>query len=92
MTPQQKSRVEQLSEATIKEIDRNLLENVTHDWSRVSRVVLATMIEREEGVTGLPEIFYFGRIASLIKEGLLEVKGELTDTRSCEVRLPSVTK
>ena len=83
----QKRTVDQLSEAEIKEIDKNILENASEEWSKVSRLVLATMIERYEGVTGLPETFYLERVASLVKEGHLESKGDLSDMKLSEVRL-----
>lgn len=86
-TPEQKRTADQLSEADIKEIDRNILENATYEWCKVSRIVLTTMIEREEGVTGLPESFYSRRIADLVKEGLLEVRGDLGNMKLSEVRL-----
>lgn len=85
--PDQKKTVDQLSEAEIKEIDQNLLENAAEEWSKVSRLVLATMIERHEGITGLPESFYSERIAYLVKEGRLESRGDLSDMKLSEVRL-----
>lgn len=83
----QKRTVDQLSEADIKEIDGNLLENASYEWSKVSRLVLATMIEREEGITGLPETFYLERVTELVKEGRLESRGDLSDMKLSEVRL-----
>lgn len=85
--PDQRRTVDQLSEAEIKEIDQNLLENASEGWSKVSRLVLATMIERHEGITGLPESFYAERVANLVKEGRLESRGDLSDMKLSEVRL-----
>lgn len=85
--PDQKRTVDQLTEADIKEIDQNLLENASEEWSKVSRLVLATMIERHEGITGLPESFYAERVANLVKEGRLESQGDLSDMKLSEVRL-----
>jgi hypothetical protein len=87
ITPEQKAKVDQLSEAQIKEIDQTILENASRDWSQVARLVLTTMIERKEGVTGLPEVFYLERISSLVKEGFLESRGDLKDMKASEVRL-----
>lgn len=86
MTPEQKRKVDLLSEADIKEIDHNV-ENASAEWSKASRIVLTTMIEREEGVTGLPELFFFERIKSLVKDGVLESKGDLSNMKSSEIRL-----
>jgi hypothetical protein len=87
ITPEQKAKVDQLSEAQMKEIDRSILENASHQWSQVSRLLLTTMIERKEGVTGLPELFYLERISNLVKEGFLESRGDLRDMKASEVRL-----
>jgi N-dimethylarginine dimethylaminohydrolase len=87
MTPEQKEKVHQLSEADLKDIDRNLLENASQQWSKVGRLVLSTMIERNEGISGLPELFYLERISTLVKEGSLEARGGI-DMKQGEVRLP----
>jgi hypothetical protein len=83
----QKRTVDQLSEAYLREIDENIIENASEEWSKVSRLVLATMIERDEGVTGLPESLYLERVAALVTEGRLESKGDLSDMKLSEVRL-----
>lgn len=85
--PEQRRTVDQLSETDIKEIDQNLLENASEEWSKVSRLVLATMIERHEGITGLPESFYSERVANLAKGGHLELRGDLSNMKLSEVRL-----
>jgi hypothetical protein len=87
ITPEQKAKVDEVSDAQIKEIDRTILENASAEWSKVARLALTTMIERKEGVTGLPELFYLERIRSLVKEGFLESRGDLTDMKASEVRL-----
>jgi hypothetical protein len=88
MTPEQKIKVDQLSEAEVSDIDRNILENASQQWSKVGRLVLTTMIERGEGVTGLPEAFYLERVAALVKGGSLESRGDVTKMKEGEVRLP----
>lgn len=86
-TPEQRRTADQLSEADLEQIDRQILENASREWSKVARIVLTTMIERGDGTTGLPETFYSQRIANLVKEGLLESRGDLTDMNLSEVRL-----
>jgi len=77
---------EQLTETDLKEIDAALLENTSENWSKVSRIVLATMIERGDGVTGLPTDFYAERVAGLVKAGSLEARGDQSDMHQSEVR------
>jgi hypothetical protein len=86
LTAEQRSMVDELSEETIGHIDRALLSNATTKWSRTDRIVLATMIELDNGM-GLPNVYFFERMGHLVKEGLLEAQGDLTSTRSSEVRL-----
>jgi hypothetical protein len=88
LTAEQRIMVDQLAEADIKRIDQALLSNASPQWSRTDRIVLATMIELDNGM-GLPTTFFVERIGKLVNEGLLESKGESTDTRSVEVRLKS---
>jgi hypothetical protein len=87
MTPEQKRKVALVSGEDLKKINGTILENASSEWSKVSRIVLTTMIERDEGVTGLPEGFYYERIADLVKEGSLEARGDLSSMRTAEVRL-----
>jgi hypothetical protein len=78
---------ERLTETELQQIDGELLENASDTWCKVSRIVLTTMIERGDGVTGLPADFYRARIAGLAKEGALEARGDLGDMERSEVRL-----
>lgn len=88
ISAQQRKLVEQLSEATIRQIDQALLSNASSDWSHTSRVVLTTMIELDNGM-GLPKSYFVDRVTHLVREGILEAKG---DTPAAgEVRLKSVS-
>ena len=86
LTPEQKRMVDQLSEIDVKEIDQALLSNCSYDWCQVARIVLTTMIELDNG-RGLPNAYFADRMRHLVREGILESKGDLTSTRFSEVRL-----
>ena len=86
LTPEQRRMVDQLSETEIREIDQALLSNASEDWCQVTRLVLTTMIELDNG-RGLPNSYFAQRIAHLVQDGILESKGDPTDTQSGEVRL-----
>jgi hypothetical protein len=88
LTPEQRRMVDQLSESQIREIDQALLSNASDAWSQVTRLVLTTMIELDNG-RGLPNIYFAQRVAHLVREGILESKGDPTDLQSGEVRLKS---
>ena len=85
-TAEQRRMVDQLSEVNIRRIDQALLSNASTQWSRTDRIVLATMIELDNGM-GLPKIYFIERMEHLVQEGLLESKGDVTCPRSSEVRL-----
>lgn len=85
-TPEQRRMVDQLSETEIKEIDQALLSNASDDWCQVTRLVLTTMIELDNG-RGLPNSYFAQRIAHLVRDGILESKGDPTDLQFGEVRL-----
>lgn len=85
-TPEQRRMVDQLSETEIKEIDQALLSNASDDWCQVTRLVLTTMIELDNG-RGLPNSYFAQRMAHLVREGILESKEDPTDLQSGEVRL-----
>jgi hypothetical protein len=88
LTAEQRMLVDPLAEVDIKRLDQALLSNASTQWSRTDRIVLATMIELDNGM-GLPTRYFIERIGQLVKDGLLESKGDSTDTRSDEVRLKS---
>jgi len=88
LTAEQRTMVDQLAEVDLKRIDQALLSNASTQWSRTDRIVLATMIELDNGM-GLPTTYFAERIGHLVKEGLLESQGDATGTRSSEVRLKS---
>lgn len=86
LTPEQKRMVDQVSETDIRKIDQALLSNASYDWCQVARIVTTTMIELDNGM-GLPNIYFAERIKHLVREGMLESKGDLTRMRFSEVRL-----
>ena len=88
LTAGQMKMADLLSEADIRRIDQALLSNASTQWSRTDRIVLTTMIELDNGM-GLPTDFFVERIGHLVQKGQLESKGDVTITRSSEVRLQS---
>ena len=83
---EQQSMIDRLSEADLKRIDQALLSNASTQWSRADRIVLATMIELDNGM-GLPNSYFVQRVAHLVQEGLLESKGDGSGSSPSEVRL-----
>ena len=47
------------------------------------------MMEMQNRISGIPDIFYSQRVRHLVEEGKLESQGNLGYMRYSEVRLPS---
>lgn len=88
VTPEQRGRIAQLSEAQRQAIDVALLSNVTTHWRKVARVVGTTMEHLEDRVIDIPDIYYAERVANLAERGLIEMLGDPMFMRYSEVRLP----
>lgn len=72
---------------SIDEIDKVLLGNITGDWRKLSFVVGLTMLQIDKEMrVGLDDTFFAQRVASLIEDGRVEVFGEVSALRECEVR------
>src|SRR5689334_4244202 len=65
LTPEQEARARQLSAADLRRIDECLLSHTTHQFHKVARVVLHTMVELRGQFPGVPDVFYAGRIKHL---------------------------
>jgi hypothetical protein len=81
--------VNQLSQAQIDQVDRELRANCTHQWRKVAMVVGTTMSTLESRTVGIPAMFYAQRVARLVHEGRLQSQGDLQRMRYSEVRLPT---
>ena len=89
LTEEQLALVSKLSEADVKRIDNALLSNACRHWRKVARVVGTTMMEMQDRVSGIPDIYYSQRVSRLVEEGRLESQGNLAYMGFSEVRLPS---
>jgi hypothetical protein len=82
---------EGLQSAPISFFDRPLLSRVTADWQKIARVVghvLADSADDARFQTG--DLVLLSRMWALIDAGLLESRGDVSNMRSGEVRLPNV--
>jgi hypothetical protein len=91
LTPEQQTRVEQLSGADIHLIDEALLSNAGYRWRKVARVVGTTMGRLPNPIVGIPDTFYAQRVRKLVADKRLESQGNLAYMRFSEVRLPRHT-
>lgn len=89
LTEEQAALINKLSEIELKRIDNALLSNACQYWRKVARVVGTTMMEMQDRISGIPDIFYSQRVRHLVEEGKLESQGNLDYMRYSEVRLSS---
>lgn len=89
MSAEQLALVNKLSEIDIKRIDKILISKACQYWRKVARVVGNTMMEMQDRISGIPDIYYAQRVRHLVKEGKLESQGNLAYMRYSEVRYPS---
>ena len=64
LTVEQQAKVEALSVVELNAIDNALIENTTHHWRKVARVVMSSMQGLEGRVKGIPDVFYGQRVKS----------------------------
>ena len=87
LTPEQEELVNKLNVSEVERIDEALLSNISGYWKKVASVVGATMMELENRVEGIPDVYYANRIIYLAEKGLIESQGNLKRMRFSEVRL-----
>lgn len=87
-TAAHKAKVEALSSEELILIDNALLSNTSHTWRKVARVVASAMLNLENSVKDIPDVFYSQRVQKLVKKGQLQSQGNLNRMRYCEVKRP----
>jgi hypothetical protein len=86
LTPTQQALASKLTPEYVSRADQALLAQASTQWRKVARVVGAAMIGLEDRETGVPDVWYAGRVAALVSEGKLEARGEPSQMQVCEVR------
>jgi hypothetical protein len=76
----QPEQVEAIDAAVMRAADRN--------WRKVAFVVGSVMGTLSGRVSGIPDVFYAQRVATLVSRGRLESQGNLSRMRFSEVRIP----
>ena len=87
LTPEQEELVNKLKASEVERIDEEILSNISGYWKKVASIVGATMIDLENRVEGIPDVYYAKRIIYLVEKGLVESQGNLKRMRFSEVRL-----
>lgn len=89
LTKEEQKLVAGLTDEQLAEIDEMLLSHVHPKYYRkVAYLVGATMCDLPNRVIGIPDVFYFQRIARMVNQGKLVAEGDLDYMRYSEVRFP----
>jgi len=82
-----------LASAPITYFDALLMNCATPEWRKISRVVGEAMAsDLAHDIRQTNDLVLFPRAYELVERGALEWRGELSDVRKCEVRLPGTAK
>jgi hypothetical protein len=87
LDPEEEARASLLTDVEIQRIDACLLSHTSHQWRKVARVILHTMMELSP--QEMPDRFYARRIKHLAATGMIESVGNLNRMRYSEIRLPA---
>lgn len=87
LTPEQKVKVNLLSEAQIEEIDKAIISAASNQWQKVAKIVGMTMNNLPSKVKGIPDLYYAQRVRKLVADGIFESQGDLSFMRYSEIRL-----
>jgi hypothetical protein len=70
----QAESVAKLTDADIEIIDDAIVSNITGQWRKVARVVMATMFDLDDKNYGVPDLFYGQRVRALREKELSSLK------------------
>ncbi|CAM4304922.1 DUF3658 domain-containing protein [Stenotrophomonas lactitubi] len=86
LTNEQRHRIASLTDEDLAWIDQQLLSHCDGQFRKVAYVVGTAMSLDAERQPGIPDVFYAGRVRTLVERGVLEAAGDLSRMRYSEVR------
>ncbi len=81
--------IARLGEEDLLQIDRAILSSLSPGWKKAGFITAGVMIAAPDEHEDIPEAFYALRIRALAEASRIEVKGDLDDLKTSEIRLPS---
>ncbi len=87
MSTEDEKIVEALTEAEVTSIDEWVLSSVEEKWRKVAMIVARVIKKSDEAgvLREVPDIFFAMRIHHHCKVGILELRGDKSRMRYCEV-------
>src|SRR5688572_18849163 len=89
LTAQELGHVSLLRPEDLEAIDDALLASASENWRKVAFLVGAAMQRLAGRFENVPDVFFSGRVRTLVEGQALESRGNLGRMRFSEVRLPS---
>ena len=85
--PEAQEAVANLQQGDLQRIDAMILAVLDRSWKKSGLVAAGIMLSAPDEYEELPEAFYVQRMAALVHEARIEVRGSLDALKSSEVRL-----
>ena len=87
LTPEAEAQARLPTAVDLQRIDECLLSHVSHQWTKVARVIGQTMLVLSRELPGIPDGFYSLHIKHLAESGAIEAAGKLNRIRYSEIRI-----
>ena len=79
--------IARLREHDLQQIDQAILSALDRRWKKAGFITAGVMIAAPDEHEDLPEAFYVLRIRELVQAGRIELKGDLDELKTSEIRL-----
>jgi hypothetical protein len=87
MGPEAQQAIASLQPGDLLQIDAMILAALDGSWKKAGLIAAGVMLSAPDEYEELPEAFYVQRMEALAQSARIEVKGELTALKTCEIRL-----
>jgi hypothetical protein len=81
-----RAAIARLQEQDLLQIDQAILASLDRSWKKAGFVTAGVMIAAPDAHEEIPESFYVLRIRALAEASRIEVKGDLEDLKTSEIR------
>jgi hypothetical protein len=79
--------IARLREQDLLQIDQAILAALDHSWKKAGFITAGVMIAAPDEHEDLPEVFYVLRMRALVQAGKIELKGDLDELKTSQIRL-----
>lgn len=87
MSPEAQEAIDGLQERDLARIDALILAALDVEWKKAGLIAAGVMLSAPDEYEELPEAFYVQRMAALVVASRVELQGELSALKTCQIRL-----